>query len=227
MVKVSMTVVKELQATAAFRCREAFHDEGDGAKKERLEEFTYKAFHGDKGTDVASQAELLFNGIGAYSALYDEETFTTDEHARDVSSLKKQMKQFLTNDDNIVHTVGTDQKRDITLQLLKQRGKSNVRPVQGSTLYDAAKLVHANGKKMLAIATSWFDQPGFKMPSGKNLQEFYKHLLSEMCKMEGGKNGTVIQLDGTTENENGGDANKNGENGGDKNSGNENGENDD
>jgi hypothetical protein len=44
---------------------------------------------------------------------------------------------------------------------------------------------HVNGKKALAIAKAWCNA-NYELPSGKNEDDYIEHVMSEMCKMEGG-----------------------------------------
>jgi hypothetical protein len=120
----SMAIVKELQSLAAFKARETYHKK-ESAKKTKLVEYMYDAFHGNSEKDIASQAKLLINGHGAYAGLFDPLEAVTDASATNLSSQTRTIKKLITNDSKSLHTVGTNRKEDITLSLLKRKSKKS------------------------------------------------------------------------------------------------------
>lgn len=187
-----MAIVKELQTTAAFKIRANIHEKKAMQKKE-MEGKMYDAFHGNPDKGIAPFVEFLYNGQNDFAELY-EDNIVTDTSVSDASSTSRKIRTTLTNDYRLNHTVGTDKKRDITKELLRQKTKKSQLLIPGDTLYSAGLTAHANGKKMIAIAESWCD-PGPKLPSGKTMEDFYAHVLSEFGKLEGSKNGELIVLD--------------------------------
>jgi hypothetical protein len=163
-------MVKELQATAAFKIRDIYHEKKCN-KKEGLFDVMYKSYHGDKKENLASQAEMLFNGQGIYRDLYEEEIGSvTDTNAVGVT---RTVKREMTNDLQNRHTVGNGSD-DITLRLLKQKAKNSTVAVKGKALYDAAELVHANCKKALAIGEKYLNARKDN-PSGTNAEDYHAH----------------------------------------------------
>lgn len=181
-----MAIVKELQTTAAFKARETFH-ERESMRKTELIPLMKDSFHGNEGKDIASQAKLLYQGQGAYASLYEDLDSVTDANAStDISSQVRPLKKLLTNDTKSLHTVGPREKEDITLSLLKRKTKKSPGAVPGKTLYDAAFVAHANGRKALAFGESYLNSRKDN-PSGTNANDYFAYVFSKMYKDSEGR----------------------------------------
>ena len=175
-----LAVAKECQALIAFGCLEILLTRGSMTTIQQ-EEFMYKIFHGSPSDpQIVIQMNQFIDGEGKYACLYE----TQDES--EIGSVKKLRKE-LTREPTTTYIVArvkndTDINQNVvTEELLQRKFPNSEARISGRTLKNKADQVLANCKVGISIGKSMFDSNNM-LPSGKNGEDYFNHVLSGMYK---------------------------------------------
>ena len=173
-------LIKNLRATACLKVYD-FIFNLDSMKLSDMQKIAYNSFHGNDEKNISSQIELLLQGHGDYSRIYDEEvTIVTNPNATvdEVSSNKSRILKsiFCTSSDktNMRFVSGTHFNK---MSLSAPTKNKLTEKITGRNVLDLAKLALKNVKKAIVIAEEWLTDG--ELPSGRSYDDLYAHILSK------------------------------------------------
>ena len=182
---VPASLLKQLRATAAVLC----YDYCFGLPSMPLSEFQRKVgnlYHGNEDSNMISQVELMCNGKGLYSDMYQLiQTLVTNNDSElgdgTISSTPGclVLSPVLLNFDTHIRYVSGEH---FTIPMLRCPTKTLTKELcTGRFILDLAKQTVANIKKASIIADEWLVNN--EKPSGTVWEDLYKHLISNGDKI--------------------------------------------